>query len=322
MPVILDPGAGDAIDLAQLIDALGQTRVDVRDEAAFASLGPILARLGRNRDFLGDLAVDALKRRYRGDPAGAAGQVAGGYGPQVMLLMPPDGRYVVRANFWPARSDQVVRSSGTDAFFYDLPHDHNFPFLTYGYLGPGYWSDYYTFDADAVVGLPGEAAGLCFQGRARLEPNQLMLYRMRRDVHAQLPPDEFSVSLNILGVDAEQPWVNQHRFDLRSGRIAALLSTTPSEALLRIAAHLGGNGTDLAADFAGRHPHPRMRAAAIDALAGAADSPDATMRWLATGMTDPHPFAAGMAAAAMARRQADRLNRNGPGSPPRSASPD
>ncbi|MFX9061834.1 hypothetical protein ABTN34_19000, partial [Acinetobacter baumannii] len=64
------------------------------------------------------------------------------YGAQAILLAPPNGNYVLRANCWPARDDAIVRASGTAPFFYDMPHDHNFPFLTYGYLGPGYWSDY------------------------------------------------------------------------------------------------------------------------------------------------------------------------------------
>jgi hypothetical protein len=35
-----------------------------------------------------------------------------------------------------------MRASGAAAFVYGLPHDHNFDFLTLGYFGPGYWSDY------------------------------------------------------------------------------------------------------------------------------------------------------------------------------------
>jgi hypothetical protein len=73
---------------------------------------------------------------------------------------------VLRANFWPAREDPVVRASGPAAFFYDLPHDHNFPFLTYGYLGPGYWSDYFEYDVDALAGVPGEDAH-CASSSAR-----------------------------------------------------------------------------------------------------------------------------------------------------------
>jgi hypothetical protein len=263
MPRLIDAGEGDAIGLDALADALDSTAFDCRDEDEFAALGPLLARLGRNRSFLADLAVEELKGRCTGQTA------ANGYGTQVFLFRPPNGRYVLRANFWPARSDPVVRASGPAAFFYDMPHDHNFPFLTYGYLGPGYWSDYYEYDVAALAGLPGEPAGLRFVERSRLEPERLMLYRMRRDVHAQLPPDAFSVSLNILGSDPAQPWLDQYVFDTRLGTIDRALTCTAAEALVALAVHFEGNGADLATAFARNHPCDRMRVTALDALASA-----------------------------------------------------
>lgn len=283
MPRLIDPGEGDTIGLAELIEALTATDCDVRDEDSFAALGPLLAR--RNRSFLAELAIDELKSRCQGQHGG------NGYGAQVFLLHPPDGRFLVRANFWPTRADPLVRASGPAAFFYDLPHDHNFPFLTYGYLGPGYWSDYFEYDVDALAGLPGEDARLRFLERARLEPGRLMLYRMRRDIHVQLPPDAFSVSLNILGADPVQPWLDQYRFDIRRGVIAEGLTCTAAEALLTVAVHIG-NGRDLAAAFARDHPCDRMRVTALDALAGA--GPDGeTQALLERACDSPSAYVAG-----------------------------
>ncbi len=262
MPRLIDAGDGAAIGLEELVDTLDASDFDLRDEDSFAAIGPLLAQLGRNQAFLADLAIEELKGRC------AAQSSASAYGAQVFLLRPSNGRYVLRANFWPARADAVVRASGTAPFFYDLPHDHNFPFLTVGYLGPGYWSDYYEYDVDALAGVPGEAAGLRFVERSRLDPGKLMLYRARRDVHVQLPPDSFSVSLNILGYDPGQVWRDQFRFDIGADAIAAGLTTAPSEALVALAVPLGGgNGRDLAHHIAARHPNPRMRLTAITALA-------------------------------------------------------
>jgi hypothetical protein len=261
MPRLIDPQDGDAFGLDDLVDALETTPFDIRDEDSFAALGPLLARLGRNTSFLADLAIDELKQRC----AGQAG--ANAYGAQVFLLRPPRGRYVLRANFWPARGDPVLDISGTAPFFYDMPHDHNFPFLTHGYFGPGYWSDYYEHD-DTVLGLPGEVAGLRFTGRKRLEPDLLWLYRAHRDVHVQLPPDRFSVSLNILGHDPSVAWRSQYRFDVEQGTIAEALTVTPAEALVTLAVQLGRqNGIDLATHLAARHPEARMRGTALAALA-------------------------------------------------------
>lgn len=175
MPRLIDPGDDDAIDLEDLIEALEASNFDARDEDAFAAMGPCLARLGRNRRFLADLAIAELEQRF-------ARQEANAYGAQVLLLAPPNRRFLLRANFWPARNDAAVRANGTAPFFYDLPHDHNFDFLTVGYLGPGYWSDYYEFGSDAL-GLPGEPANLKFVERSRLDEGKLMLYRAHRDVH-------------------------------------------------------------------------------------------------------------------------------------------
>ncbi|MDQ0248877.1 hypothetical protein J2W22_000924 [Sphingomonas kyeonggiensis] len=286
MPRLIDPGTGGAIGLDELVETLDTYPVDARDEDAFASWGPLLARLGRNPDFLAELAIEELKTRC------AAQHEGNGYGAQVFLLRPPNGRYVLRANFWLARADPVTRASGPAAFFYDLPHDHNFPFLTYGYLGPGYWSDYYEYDVAPLVGLPGEEAGLRFIERARLDPGKLMLYRMRRDIHVQLPPDSMSVSLNILGADPAQPWLDQYRFDIGRGTIAAGLTVTAAEALVAIAVHTG-NGLDLAERFARRHPCPRMRVTALDALASA--QPDQAAARFAQAADDPDRFVAGHA---------------------------
>ncbi len=261
MPRLIDPGGGAAIGLDELVEQLNASDFDIRDEDSFAALGPLLAQLGRNENFLADLAILELKQRCSGQQAGNS------YGAQVFLLRPPNGRYVLRANFWPARADAVVRASGTAPFFYDMPHDHNFSFLTTGYLGPGYWSDYYEFDRATIIGLPGEYAGLRFIERTRLDQGKLMLYRASRDVHLQLPPDSFSVSLNILGYDPAQPWCEQFRFDIASGTIAEGLTTAPSEALVSIAAQFGGgNGLEIAQHLAAHHPVPRMRATAIVAL--------------------------------------------------------
>lgn len=293
MPRLIDPGEGGAIGLDELVEALDSTPFDARDEDAFAALGPLLARLGRNRTFLADLAIEELKSRCEGQHA------QNGYGAQVFLLRPPNGRYVLRANFWPAGADPLMRASGAAAFVYGMPHDHNFPFLTYGYWGPGYWSDYFEYDVDALTGVPGEVAGLRFVERARLEPGRLMLYRMRRDVHAQLPPDSLSVSLNILGADPAQPWLDQYRFDTASGTIAEGLTATGAEALVAIAAHIG-NGLDLAERFARDHPCERMRLTALDALASAQPARSAAL--LARAADSPSAYLA-----AQARLRLDRL---------------
>ena len=290
MPKLIDPGEGAPITLDELIAALDVEPGDLADEERLAAFGPLLARLARNPDFLADAAVAELKARHRVD------STIGGYGAQVLMLRPAGGRYVLRANFWPAEEDAVVRASGPAPFFYNHAHDHNFSFLTVGYVGPGYWSEHYEYDVDRVVGVPGEKVELTFIERARLDPGMVLLYRARRDVHVQLPPDAFSVSLNILAVEPSQIWRDQFRFDIAAGTIAEMLTTAPSEALVALAVHLGGgDGRDLASDFAARHPSSRMRVTALAALASAARERAAACSVLEGAIDDTDLYVAGHA---------------------------
>lgn len=294
---MIDPGSGGAIDLDTLVAALDAEPGDLADEERLATFGPLLAQLGRNRDFLPALAIDALKVQYRQD------SFIGGYGAQVLMLRPATARYVLRANFWPAADDAVMRASGGAPFFYDHAHDHHFSFLTVGHAGPGYWSDYYTYDVDRVLGVPGERVNLTFVERARLDRGKVLLYRARHDVHVQLPPDAFSVSLNILAGRADQVWRDQFRFDIAAATIAETLTSAPAEALLMLAVHLDPDrAIDLASDFAARHPHSRMRLTAIEALASAAPGRDAAHAILAGATRDRDRYVA-----AHARQRAERL---------------
>ena len=231
----------------------------------------ILRRLGNDPDFLGDLLVEELAARHRDETQSSA------YGPQVVMLSPPGGSFFLRANIWPSPAEHMMRASGSASFVYGLPHDHNFSFLTLGYFGPGYWSDYYEFDYEEVAGWRGEPVDLRIVERSKLDPGKVMLYRAHRDVHAQLPADTLSVSLNVMHTHAAQGWLDQYQFDLERREIAAILSPAPSAAFIRIAVGLGSaEALDLAHRFARRHPSDAMRLAAWDALA--AREPDAAAR--------------------------------------------
>lgn len=72
----------------------------------------------------------------------------------------------------------------------------------------------------------------------------------------------------MFGYSPEQPWRTQYRFDVERGTIAEPLTATPAEALVALACALGGDtGEGLTRDMARRHPMPRMRGVALDALA-------------------------------------------------------
>ena len=185
-----------------------------------------------------------------------------------------------------------------------MPHDHNFSFLTVGYLGPGYWSDYYEYDYGEVVGFPGEEVDLRFVEKARLEQGKVMLYRAHKDVHLQLPADEMSVSLNIVETSHSSVFRDQYRFDVENRTIAGIMTRTSLEPMLALAAHYRRReGQDLLADFAAAHPSDRIRWCALRARAAAAPTLDAPHRRLRGG----DRTATALLVSAMARREIARL---------------
>jgi hypothetical protein len=262
------------VGLAECTETLLASGFDPRDAGSLGHAALQLRRLGNDRTFLADLILSELTARYREEPAEQS------YGPQVIMLSRPGaGDFFLRANIWPSAQEHMMRASGAAAFVYGLPHDHNFDFLTLGYFGPGYWSDYYEYDYAQVTGWSGEPVDLRFTGRSRLEEGQILHYRAHRDVHRQQPADSLSVSLNVMHAGGAQGWLDQYRFDLEGGKVAGILGQGASEAFIRIAVGLGGKeARDLAERFGRSHPSDRMRLAAWDALASVADDADAVWR--------------------------------------------
>ena len=266
MPVIIDNPSAQECSLEEAADALADLRFDPRDPDNTAQAAGWLRKLTNNRQFLADHLINQLTARASGDGAGV---IDSGYGPQAIMLSPLRSGMFIRANIWPARQDLCFRTSGGESFVYGVPHDHNFSFLTSGYSGPGYISDYYEYDYDTVTGYAGEDAGLRFIERSALSEGKLMLYRAHVDVHAQMPPDALSVSLNVMHIEPAQCWFDQYAFDLEKGQVARVLSPNATEAFLRVAVASGNQDALDFAEWAGRrHPSERVRWASFDARAG------------------------------------------------------
>lgn len=262
MPKLIKNHAKSEISLAQCVDEIAAIQFDPACEVKLAKAAKSLRQLSNNRAFLGDLLIEQLKSR------GKDGAIDSGYGPQAIILSPKCGNVFLRANIWPSESDQCFQASGARTFVYGVPHDHNFSFLTSGYFGPGYKSDYYEYDYACTAGYPGEKAGLRFIERSALSEGKMMLYRAHCDIHSQIPPDSLSVSLNVMHVDESQNWFDQYGFDLERGEIAKVLSPNSTEVFLRTAVAVRhGGALDLAEQFGKNHPSDRIRLAAYEARA-------------------------------------------------------
>jgi hypothetical protein len=279
MPRLIDPPAGSILDMEEVTARLDESGVDLTDEASVAHCADLLAGLARNRGFLADRVIAALKASYTDQLE------LNRYTAQVFLLHRSPRGFYLRANMWPSARDAAFTTSGPAAFSYGVPHDHNFNFLTAGYFGPGYVSDYYDYDPETIDGRLGEPLNLKFVERSQLSEGKLMLYRAHRDIHSQLPPESLSVSLNIMDEGEHVPWRDQYIVDLEAGTIAKRPTLTSSEMLLRCAVHLTQNGKDVAEQFAKAHPVPRVRANAIGALA-AAEEDEGRVAVLERGLID------------------------------------
>ncbi len=220
-PVIDTPADAGPCSLAECSEALDTIGLDADDPASIAAAAHWLRRLANNREFLGEVLVKRLA-------GGGEDGLDSSYGPQAIMLSRPHasrpGAAFLRAAIWPSPADHVFQTSGAASFVYGAPHDHNFDFLTVGYCGPGYASEYYEYDYEALAGYPGEVAGLRHTGRATLLPGKVLLYRRHVDVHSQLPPESLSVSLNVMRVEPAQGWFDQYGFDLARGTVARWLN--------------------------------------------------------------------------------------------------
>nr|WP_192895896.1 transposase [Parerythrobacter lutipelagi] len=266
MPRIIELGQrSDAMTVDECAAAIASSGFDARCEASVLAVAGYLKALGENRTFLGDWMIGLLAGTGKRDGPDSS------YSAQSIMLTAPRDGFFLRANIWPSERDSCFRRSGAHSFAYGAAHDHNFDFLTYGYLGPGYRSDYFEYDHHAVAGYRGEPAGLRFIERSALHEGKLMHYRAHRDVHSQLPPDSLSVSLNVMACDPSQGWYDQYGFDLAQGTVSDVLSTGSTETFLRAAVAMGGdNAIGLAQDWGRSHPSDRIRLAGFEARAHAA----------------------------------------------------
>ncbi|NHK27628.1 transposase [Parvularcula flava] len=275
------------MSIEDLAEWMREERIDTTRIDSFAQAATPLYCLANNRRFLADLAIEELKQAYSDTEAVYA------YTAQVMILYRTTGwqdNFFIRANIWPALTDPIVKATGTGPFFYHRPHDHNFNFLTVGYEGPGYSSNYYEYDADKVDGYPGEhVPGLIYCGTTSLNRGRVMLYRAGVDVHDQLPPDSLSISLNIVENTARTRITDQYAFDLEKAVITQIINIAPSPALFSAALLLDRENTEgIVQDIAENAASGYTRFNAIKALASTANECGEYRETLSRGLDDRH----------------------------------
>lgn len=261
MPLQIDLQHTQSIDLETCIDNLETNGFNPSDKDSVDYAAYQLRSLYNNRSFLNEIIMDELQNRCVNQNHHNA------YSNQAIMLHNGKQGFAMRANIWPDKDHYLMRSSGEAAFYFDMPHDHNFDFLTIGYMGPGYWSEYYEYDYKQIVGYSGEEVDLKFVEKSRLNEGKILLYRAHKDVHLQLPAESLSVSLNIVHQSPIQAWHDQYHFDVKNKKIVKILNHVSGEILMRIAVNMiPKEGKDLTMEYLTNHPNDRLRASAWDAL--------------------------------------------------------
>ena len=185
---------------------------DLSTPEAVLEIAPLFAALNANprllEPYVAALAGDAAAANLQSDYTG-----------QTFVFAEAE-RFYLRANIWlPASYEMLPEFASSDQFFYGQPHDHNFTFLTACHRGAGYRTE--IFEHNGVENAPsvGDVVKTTFLEDRVFGRGMLMVYRASRDIHVQHPPDDFSVTINLMTKNAHEQVRRQNLFDSSVTRV-------------------------------------------------------------------------------------------------------
>lgn len=287
------PCSTNAIASIEEYVAYVAAKVDLRDMDSLAESAPMLKALANDRA----LIVRELNRRIE------ASLNDGGIASAQTLVLGKGKGFYVRANIWPAISDMATGRAYQNQFAYNLAHDHNFSFLTVCYLGPGYDTELFEYDFEKVCGFAGEQVDLRFIEKVRFGSGSVMLYKESHDVHIQYPPQELTVTVNLMVSPPD--FRDQYHFDMATRTIVSVMDLPAMQrtSFVKIAAAAGNDDTvQLLTDLAQVHPCRRTRLSAYEALC--LRNPGAAIATWELAAGDPSELVA-----STARKKLDQLGR-------------
>ncbi len=208
MALVWDVHYDESVELEEFMDYV-HNNADPHDEQSFMDCRHMLRKLANNRSFVIDKYHEKLKNFIDGGEQALS---------QTQSLEVAAGAdFYVRANIWlPIAEDSLTATFQKKLFSYDLPHDHNFSFLTVGYFGEGYETDIYEYQNEKCHGYVNEEIDLKHLGRHKLTPGRMIFYRSSRDIHIQYWPETLSVSVNLMPNIKNVPSQQQYIFDLQN----------------------------------------------------------------------------------------------------------
>jgi len=256
--------------------------VDLNDLDSVAAAAPMLAALANDRELVVRELNRLVEAQFRSTQLTSAQSLYLGRGKN----------FYVRANVWPSAADVASGRLYQDQFSYDIAHDHNYDFLTVNHFGPGYVTEIYEYDPAKLAGYPGEPVALEFLEKSLFASGSAMLYRSGRDVHVQYPPEDLSITLNLMLSVSSTGRRDQYYFDLAEKKLAAFTPEQDSSrrvAIVSMGGHVGDDETrSLLTDLSRRHPCQRTRLSAFEALVRLTPA-DAVAIW-EQACRDPEPL--------------------------------
>ena len=249
---------------------------EMQEPAAAIAYADELKKLCNNKAFLAEYFNHQLRDL-------AAFQKGNDYKPPTYVLH-YGSYFAIRAVVWlPATelaADELLS-------YYD-GHDHNFDFLTCSYFGSGYRTVIYQYDYEQVEGYLGEQVELRFMEDTDFPVGKLMYYYASKDVHTQYPPENLSISVNLILPRAGEPKL-QYFFDVEKRVIIGYVNElTQRNQIFRAVAAVGDeNSIELLLSIARQHPCFRTRGQAWKTMLALESGTD---QYLSEAMSDQHPY--------------------------------
>ncbi|MBI7310058.1 hypothetical protein [Pseudomonas aeruginosa] len=213
MPVLMRNDAEDILSLNELINLLTDS-VHIKSvksgqysQQDLSVLGGYLASFGRNLSGIASLVCQELERTE-------GFQTNNDMQPPTFIIHRGKD-FALRMVLWLPDGPQVAARS----FSYDELHDHNFDFFTCNVFGDGYKTITYRYDYHSISGYPGEELDLLYLGEEVLTAETIMFYQKSLDAHTQIPPENLTVSLNLI-IPPPQPANRQYEFEIIGKRIS------------------------------------------------------------------------------------------------------
>jgi len=190
--------------------------------------------------------------------------------PQTFGLVIRDG-LGLRANVWPTlRQSSPYAGQEMLLYAYELPHNHDFTFLTVGHFGEGYETDLYEVDPDTITGEAGQKVKLENYSRQKLSSGRVLAFDSYSDLHTQFPPPELSVSINLVVLETGKTG-EQVFFDTANQTVIGSIDEgTPGRMKLALdlaAAFPTDETVEILETFAATCRYERLRTRALEHLA-------------------------------------------------------